>query len=310
MKKLFIGSSSEAKKYAEEAKSILKDHFDVTIWYENALGSSVFNLNQNFLTDLLKASLEFDFGILIGTKDDKVKCGRTRKLQPRDNVIFELGLFTGRLGISKCAFVVEEDVKLPSDINGITLAIFDKHKKDSFKSEIEKVSGHFLRSSDEEINFFPSVTLASVYYENFLLPTCKYLIENKGLDYLGKHYDNCKVNVIIPENIQDDVNLQFQRLKHRFTTKDTEIQCAGRPRKITIEAEVRDETLMIIDFPTIISGINYAIKNLFPDDFNTTSQKYLSILERELGRFISTLHKLLSRNEFGDLVVIRKESDL
>ena len=116
--------------------------------------------------------------------------------------------------------------------------------------------------------------------------------------------------MIIPENIQDDVNLQFQRLKHRFKTKDTEIQCAGRARKITIEAEVRDEALIIIDFPTIISGINYAIKNLFPDDFNTTSSTYLSILERELGRFISTLHKLLSRNKFEDLVVIRKESNL
>lgn len=72
-KKLFIESSSEELKIAEIVKNYLNDDFDTTIWNENIWDTSVFKLNQNFLSDLLNASLQFDFGILIGTADDKVR---------------------------------------------------------------------------------------------------------------------------------------------------------------------------------------------------------------------------------------------
>ena len=72
-KRLFIGSSSEELKLAEKAKAILSSDFDVTIWDEKVWDSSVFKINQNFLSDLLKATLQFDFGILLGTNDDKVE---------------------------------------------------------------------------------------------------------------------------------------------------------------------------------------------------------------------------------------------
>mgnify|MGYP000915793246 FL=1 len=73
-KKIFIGSSSEELRIAEEVKRILEqdDEFEVTIWNDNSIwDDSVFKLNHNFLTDLLNASLSSDFGILIGTCDDK-----------------------------------------------------------------------------------------------------------------------------------------------------------------------------------------------------------------------------------------------
>ena len=109
-KRLFIGSSSEELKLAESVKKLLDKDFDVTIWNDNVWDSAVFKINNNFLADLLKASLQFDFGILLGTTDDKVTYRGKEVLQSRDNVLFELGLFTGRLGVSKCAFIIDKEL--------------------------------------------------------------------------------------------------------------------------------------------------------------------------------------------------------
>lgn len=309
-KRLFIGSSSEELKLAEKAKAILSTDFDVTIWNEKVWDTSVFKINQNFLSDLLKATLQHDFGILLGTNDDIVEFRGQVMLQPRDNVLFELGLFTGRLGTSKCAFIVDKEIKLLSDFGGLSLAVFENGNVNSFENAVKQVKDLFLSSSDDEINFFPSATLASVYLENLIVPTCRYLIENNGYELDGIKYKKCKLNIIVPDKINNDVNLQFERLKSSIDTKNVSFKYAGRPRNISIEIQIKDETLVFIDFPTIITGINYAISNLLPNDFNKLSPDYDSILERELIRFVATLKKLLIKHGFDEMVVVKRETDL
>ena len=309
-RKLFIGSSSEELKLAEKAKSILETDFDVTIWNESVWDTSVFKINQNFLADLLKASLQFDFGILLGTNDDKITFRGKEVLQPRDNILFELGLFTGRLGTSKCAFLIDKEIKLLSDFNGLTLANFDKADPGSFVKAVNQIKDLFLSSADDEINFFPSATLASVYFENLISPICRFIIENGGFNSNGTLYTKCKVNVIVPDKINEDVNLQFEKLKASITTENASFKYAGRPRHISIDTQIKNDTLEFIDFPTIITGINHAIANLLPNDFNKLSPDYNSILERELRRFITTLKKLLIRNGFDEMVIVKRETEL
>lgn len=308
--KLFIGSSSEELPLAEKARDILQSHFDVTIWNERVWDTAVFKINQNFLADLLKASLQFDFGILIGTNDDKVIFRGKEVMQPRDNVLFELGLFTGRLGTSKCAFLIDKEVKLLSDFNGLTLAYFDKSANDTFTNAVNGVKEMFLASPDDEINFFPSATLASVYFVNLIAPVCRFIIENNGFTVNETHYKKCKINVIVPDRISDDVNLQFEKLKSQIPTENVTFKYAGRPRNINIETQIKNETVEFIEFPTIITGINHSISNLLPHDFNKQSPDYSAILERELRRFITTLKKLLIRNNFDEMVIVKRESEL
>jgi Predicted nucleotide-binding protein containing TIR-like domain len=306
-KRIFIGSSSEELKLAEFAKQVLEKDFEVVIWNDTIWDSSIFKINQNFLNDLLKASLQFDFGILLGTGDDKVEYRGKEMLAPRDNILFELGLFMGRLGISKCAFVVEKELKLLTDISGITLSRFEKDNFGSFINSIEQVKSLFLHQVDTDINFFPSSTLASVYFENLISPTCRYLIENNGYtDDDGTVFQNCKIKIIIPDKLNSDVNLQFEQLKNTLSTKNVSFKYNGRPRFINIETEIVDNTLVFVDFPTILSGINYAISNLLPSDFNVMSADYGSILSRELERFITTLKSLALRNGFDEMIVIQK----
>lgn len=309
-KKLFIGSSSEELKFAEQVKQLLDKDFEVTIWNDNVWDTAVFKINQNFLADLLKASLQFDFGILLGTSDDKVMFRGQEMLQPRDNVLFELGLFTGRLGTSKCAFLIDKEIKLPSDFNGLTLARFDKADPNSLETSVKQISDLFKASSEDEINFFPSATLASVYYENLIIPICRYIIDNNGFEKDGTPYKKCRINIIVPDKINQDVNLQFERLKSFFTTENISFKYSGRPRQISIDTQIKNETLEFIDFPTIITGINHAISNLLPNDFNRQSPDYNSILDRELRRFITTLKLLLIKGGFDEMATVKRENEL
>ena len=102
------------------------------------------------------------------------------------------------------------------------------------------------------------------------------------------------------------MNIQFERIKNRRSTKSVSFHYAGRPRFINLETEVNDDKLIFIDFPTILAGINYAIQNLLPNDFNAMSEDYESILSRELERFIVTLKDLAIRSGFDEMLIFEK----
>jgi predicted nucleotide-binding protein len=68
------------------------------------------------------------FAIVILTPDDI--CGPRnepdkQKLRARQNVIFELGYFVGKLGRSKVCALYKEDVDMPSDYNGVLYVPLD-----------------------------------------------------------------------------------------------------------------------------------------------------------------------------------------
>lgn len=308
-RKLFIGSSSEELELAKKAKEVLDNDFDVVIWNESVWEKSVFKINESFLDSLLKATLKFDFGLIIGTNDDEVKVRRVKKMQPRDNILFELGLFIGKLGISKCAFIVDEKISIPSDLKGITLARFKNSDSNSFEEAVRKVKDSFISTSDIDVNVFPSTTLAYVYYENFIKPTCRYLIDD-GHSYNGNHYDKYKVLIVVPDKITEDVNLQIEQLKRKIKTQSDKFNYNGRPRTFNVEVEIKNDVLRIVDFPTIISGINYTLSHLIPDDFNQKNGDYINILNRELRKFMKTLKKLILDNGFDEIVTIVRESEV
>jgi Predicted nucleotide-binding protein containing TIR-like domain len=72
-----------------------------------------------------------EFAVLIVTPDDlRTKRGEKGKI-PRDNVIFELGLFMGRLGRERTYIVCDpKTVELPSDLGAITVAKYDSKNRD------------------------------------------------------------------------------------------------------------------------------------------------------------------------------------
>src|SRR5437016_4747571 len=124
---LFLGSSSEGLAIARAIRTQLQHDSEVTVWNEGA-----FPLGQTTLESLVNALDRFDFAVLVLTPDDTVIRRESEHLAPRDNLLFELGLFMGRLGRSR-TFVVSESsprMKLPSDLAGVTVARFSPQRED------------------------------------------------------------------------------------------------------------------------------------------------------------------------------------
>jgi len=73
---------------------------------------------------------DVSFSIILLTGDDRGGTSSStyeeQKLRARQNVIFELGFFVGRLGREKACALYEEGVEIPSDYQGVIFIKLDK----------------------------------------------------------------------------------------------------------------------------------------------------------------------------------------
>jgi hypothetical protein len=124
---VFIGSSKEGHEIARAVRKQLRDDAEVTVWDEG-----VFGLGEGSLESLVGAVKRFDFAILVLSPDDMTTSRRRRVQSPRDNVLFELGLFMGRLGRYRTYIVFDSDqpIKIPSDLAGVTQATYHGNRSD------------------------------------------------------------------------------------------------------------------------------------------------------------------------------------
>lgn len=116
--RIFLISSVEALDVARAVHTAFDhDKFDVIPWNEG-----VFRVTSYTLKTLEDEVDRADFAIAIAHGDDEVHSKNADWPAPRDNVIFELGLFMGRLGTDRAILMEPRDdkVKLPSDLAGIT----------------------------------------------------------------------------------------------------------------------------------------------------------------------------------------------
>ena len=120
---LFIGCSSEGLGIAEEIQYGLSRCSDPVLWNQGTFESGV-----NVLSSLNEALHNFDYAIFCITPDDLTNIRGNSVFEPRDNVIFEAGLFMGRLGFDRVLLVVNQNEfpSLPSDLMGTNIITWRK----------------------------------------------------------------------------------------------------------------------------------------------------------------------------------------
>lgn len=112
----FIGSSGLKYDIVEAIAERLSDEIDTHPW------RTAFPVGKMTLRALVEEAVRVDFGIFVFGADDKLD---VKISVPRDNVIYEAGLFAGVLGTDRSLIVHQKNVKMPSDLKGMTVAKFD-----------------------------------------------------------------------------------------------------------------------------------------------------------------------------------------
>ena len=124
--RIFLGSSGKQETLLQVLTRGLEDVADVEPW------TTSFNPGTTTLERLLELTREVDFAAFVFAQDDWTANTPTEapaptpgQASPRDNVVFEAGLFGGVLGMRRTFILHASGAKLPTDLLGLTCVRYD-----------------------------------------------------------------------------------------------------------------------------------------------------------------------------------------
>jgi hypothetical protein len=128
---IFVGSSSEGERHARLVVKALMDDTDLRRlklhpWWRD----SVFRPGDTFIETIEREADEATAAIFVFSPDDEATVRDTPQKVPRDNVVFEYGVFLNSVGRRRVAIVRIDDAKLPSDLLNVKTVDLRGHDDD------------------------------------------------------------------------------------------------------------------------------------------------------------------------------------
>lgn len=150
--KAFIGSSTEALGIAYALQENLEADAEITVWSQG-----IFEPSNYPLESLLAALDSCDLGIFVFSPDDMAKIRGAEAPVVRDNVLFELGLFVGRLGRHRSIFLTPKgtDLHIPSDLLGVIGISFVIHGNETNLNAALGPAANRIRNALKKIETSP-----------------------------------------------------------------------------------------------------------------------------------------------------------
>ena len=141
--RIFLGSSGKQATLLEAITRGLEDIADVEPW------TTTFNPGRSTLDRLVELSQEVDFAAFVFAQDDwtTTDASQAGEASPRDNVVFEAGLFGGALGIRRTFILHANGSKLPTDLLGLTSV---RYEPDTGPEEVQAINEKLRRAIETE----------------------------------------------------------------------------------------------------------------------------------------------------------------
>jgi len=153
--RIFIASSTESLDTSYAVQESLEHDLEVTVWTQGVFEPSRFTMD-----DLTGQVEESDFAIFVIAPDDVAIIRGEEHRTARDNVIFELGLFIGKLGRERCFILVpraQSELHLPSDLLGLTPLTYDAERTDGNLVAAIGPSANKVRRAVERLGKFKAL---------------------------------------------------------------------------------------------------------------------------------------------------------
>jgi predicted nucleotide-binding protein len=129
---IFVVSSSENLEICEAIQMLLHHDCEVIPW------TTVCTPGEQTTVQLARMLQEVDFAIVVAGGNDVLVSRGKKTRAPRDNVLMELGLAIGALGLERTFLVFDQTAKpkLPSDYDGITAVTYFPPQRGTYESAL------------------------------------------------------------------------------------------------------------------------------------------------------------------------------
>ena len=236
------------------------------------------------------------------------------------NIFFEFGLFLGRLGPYRAFPIVEANMALFADWEGVTVASYEVVADDAadaaaydaaVASACASIYGEIQsgRNNDAPV-MLPSTALAFGYYRNFLQRVFVALNASPSVQILrfdeqgnreaeanlDLEQDQLVIEVRVPRDLRQ-LGPEFLAERLRGLQR-VQVDTAVRRFPFFVDAEIGPDSssVRLIDEPTTLIAALYALDGLFTPDFigEPGGPRQSRLVDREIRNFENTLRILAS----------------
>jgi len=267
--RVFIGSSSEGKTIARNIVHYFAlngfDQFDCVPWWD-----TFFENGCATHAEIVKKGPSFDFALFICTPDEQVEriSNHEQTQKTRDNVMFEIGYFTGAISKYRTFILRDTACTLPTDFNGIEVHSFFANDESgySLKAACDRLMQAFLYESKRlRLGLLPSIDYAQSYVTSFLSSINRAFINNPSAFFLDNTISTedavgIDVNIFLPHILSnslgdwiDSAKMRI-RMEHKTTLHETNL---NNNYKVLVPDNWMDENhrIQIYDIPRNIYNL-------------------------------------------------------